>query len=424
VQDEAVAPIPLARDAARRFLVTRHLLAPPRSLPARAESVLAAVERLGSLQFDPLEVPGARNHELVLHARVRGFRREWLWRWLYGPPARRRLFEAWNKGLSILPTAELRYHRTIWDVAATRYAGFLATHGEVARRILSEIETHGARATQSFGRGAAIDWWWGKTALNRAVIDVLFLCGRLGIARRDGNLRVYDLIGRLLPAPLLAQRAGPDEARRHRLLSRVRGVGLLGETVSAELVGGLGTALQRRADLAALVDAGVLAEVALEGARGRAWMLAAEVPLLAARRAAGRPQVTFVAPLDPLVWDRRLVRLLWDFEYLWEVYTPAAKRRWGYYVLPVLFGERLVGRIEPRLERAAGTLEIAGLSLEDGVDPDERGLAPAFAAALAAYAEFVGARDVVFARGLRGTARALAARLAKLSAPRRRLRAR
>lgn len=415
MQDDRV--ISLSREAARAFLVRRHMLAPPRSLAARPESVLAVVDALGSLQFDPLDVPGARNHELTLHARIRGFRREWLARWLYGPPEERRLFEAWNKGLSILPTAELRYHRTTWDAAAERYAEFLATHAQVARRILDEIEAGGSRATASFGRGATpekIDWWWGRTALNRAVIDVLFLCGRLGIARRDGNLRSYDLLGRLLPAEALAARATPDEARRHRLLSRVRGVGLLGETVSAELVGGLGTTLQRRADVAALVDEGVLAEVELEGARGRFTMLAAEARHLRPRRGAPpAPEVTFLAPLDPLVWDRRLLRLLWDFDYVWEVYTPAAKRRWGYYVLPVLFGDRLVGRIEPRLDRATRRLEIVGLWLEDGVDPDEPGLAAGLDVALRRYAAFVDADGVRFARPRRGAARALLDRLAR-----------
>jgi uncharacterized protein YcaQ len=169
--------------------------------------------------------------------------------------------------------------------------------------------------------------------------------------------------------------------------------------------------MQRREDTAALLDAGVLAEVALEGARGRAVMLAAERPLLRARARRAPPQVSFLAPLDPLVWDRRLVKLLWDFEYVWEVYTPAAKRRWGYYVLPMLFGDRLVGRIEPRLDRRALRLDVLDLWLEPGVDPDEPGLAGAFSDALAAYAGFVGAATTTLPRGLRGAARGLVARL-------------
>ncbi|MGH2463456.1 MAG: DNA glycosylase AlkZ-like family protein, partial [Candidatus Limnocylindria bacterium] len=105
-----------------------------------------------------------------------------------------------------------------------------------------------------------------------------------------------------------------------------------------------------------------------------------------------RPALTFVPPLDPLMWDRRLVKGVFDFEYLWEVYVPAAKRRWGYYVLPILFGDRLVGRIEPRYERTTRTLRIAGIWFEDGFRPmEEPRFVPALAEALRAYRSFVGA---------------------------------
>ena len=100
---------------ARRFLVRRHLLDPPRSLPAEPESVMRVVDSLGSLQFDPLEVPGARNHDLVLHARIKEYRREWCDRWLYGPLKDRRLIELYNKSLNILPMQELPFYRAAWE---------------------------------------------------------------------------------------------------------------------------------------------------------------------------------------------------------------------------------------------------------------------------------------------------------------------
>ena len=114
----------------RRFLVRRHLLAPPRSLPADPSSVRTVVERLGSLQFDPLEVPGARNHDLVLHARIDGYRREWCDQLLYGPG--RRLIELYNKSLNMVPMHELPHYRIAWQrtLRATHkgdYMGFPAT---------------------------------------------------------------------------------------------------------------------------------------------------------------------------------------------------------------------------------------------------------------------------------------------------------
>jgi len=127
------------------------------------------------------------------------------------------------------------------------------------------------------------------------------------------------------------------------------------------------------------------------------------------------PTVTFLAPLDPLAWDRRMLRELWGFDYLWEVYVPEAKRRWGYYVLPLLFGDRFVGRIEPRIDRKTKTLAIIGIWFEPGFSPMEE---PRFLAALGqaieAYRSFVGATKVVWprtrpARDIAGALRRLAA---------------
>jgi uncharacterized protein YcaQ len=110
----------------------------------------------------------------------------------------------------------------------------------------------------------------------------------------------------------------------------------------------------------------------------------------------GRRGCSFLAPLDPFMWDRSALEPLYDFTYRWEVYTPAAKRRWGYYVLPILFGDRLVGRIEPRIDRKAKVVRILGLTWEACFDPlAASGFVPAFAAALNAYLSFGGAEALV-----------------------------
>ena len=120
---------------------------------------------------------------------------------------------------------------------------------------------------------------------------------------------------------------------------------------------------------------GDLVPIAVDGLRGRRFILGTEEDLLdeVIRPGTIEPQVTFLAPLDPFVWDRDLLRSLFDFDYVWEVYVPEHKRRWGYYVLPILFGDRLVGRIEPRIDRASGTLRVLGLWWEEWFDPRARG---------------------------------------------------
>ena len=142
--------------------------------------------------------------------------------------------------------------------------------------------------------------------------------------------------------------------------------------------------------LSELVEAGALVPIAIDGVRGERYILADELELLAAGAVVpAGAGVAFLAPLDPFVWDREFLRALHDFDYVWEVYVPAARRRWGYYVLPVLYGDRLVGRIEPRIDRRAGTLRVLGLWWEDGFDPiGTDGFVDALVEALEAHARF------------------------------------
>jgi uncharacterized protein YcaQ len=161
--------------------------------------------------------------------------------------------------------------------------------------------------------------------------------------------------------------------------------------------------------VAELLERGDLVPVAVEGVRGLRYVPATEIARLEAaehevRQSApvAAPGVAFLAALDPLAWDRDLLRSLYDFDYLWEVYVPAAKRRWGYYVLPIHFGDRLVGRIEPRIERKTDTLRIAGLWWEDGFDPlEEPGFVEAFAAAVDAHRAFGGVHRLGWPRSRR-----------------------
>jgi uncharacterized protein len=414
-------PREVSRDVARRYLALHHLLAPPRSLPAGAEGIKAVVDRLGSIQFDPIEIAG-RNHDLVLLARVADYRREQTDELLYGE---RWLYETYNKGLSLVPTAELPWYRVTWDRARHGHEGeAFDEHAPLVEELLGRIRESGPMAAIDVEPRAAIDWYWRPTNQVRAILEALAEAGILGLTRRDGNRRVYDLVERLFPAELLARDVPIRDRFRHKLLSRYRAHGLLGTAGSAELwmgsvpwleigmEGGLPLKSEGRRVLhAELVESGALVPVAIDGVKDVRYVPAEGVELLdrAQREVVARwspgggpAGVAFLAPLDPLVWDRTFLRSLYDFDYLWEVYVPAAKRRWGYYVLPILFGDRLVGRIEPRIERKSDTLRIAGLWWENGFDPvAEPGFVAAFAAAVAAHRAFGGVRKVAYPREVR-----------------------
>jgi len=395
--------VEVSADAARRFLVARHLLAPARFVEGGPEAVLEVFRRLGSIQFDPLSVAG-RNHDLVLHARVADYDPAWCEELLYG---RRELFEAYNKGLSLLPTSELPWYRVSWRLNAPRFEqGILAENADVAAQILERIREEGPLSTLDFERGPAVDWFWAPTNVARAVLEAYSVSGVLGLSRRDGNRRVYDLIERLFPAKLLAEEVPVREQLRHKLLSRFRAHGLLGRSGSGELWLGIGKTKPdpKRPDLPSrtelrdeLVEAGDLVSVEVEGLRGERFVLREEVELL---ESPPEPpaSVAFLAPLDPLMWDRDLLGRLYGFDYVWEVYVPEAKRRWGYYVLPILFGDRLVGRIEPRIDRAGGRVQVLGVWWENGFDPrPAEGFVEAMRAALRAYLGFARAGRIDWA---------------------------
>jgi uncharacterized protein YcaQ len=197
---------------------------------------------------------------------------------------------------------------------------------------------------------------------------------------------------------------------------------MLGRAGSAELW--MGTAPASRRDgwsgplrgelLAELLEDGDLVRVQVEGVRGDRFVLAGEVDGLdVAEAPLGSAGVAFLAPLDPFVWDREFLRSLFDFDYIWEVYAPEAKRRWGYYVLPILFADRLVGRIEPRIDRRADALRIIKVWWEAGFDPRREDFLSAFAHALEAHRVFADVRAITFddPRSSGGLAAAVRARL-------------
>jgi uncharacterized protein len=352
--------------------------------------VLDVFRRLGSIQFDPLAVAG-RSHDLVLHARVAEYDPAWC-DLLY---ERREIFEAYNKGLSLVATSELPWFR----VSSKNASRILAENADVAGRVVERIRAEGPLSSLDFEseRGATTDWFGVPTNTVRAVLEAYAVTGVLGLSRRDGNRRYYDVVERLLPADLLAREIPLREQLRHKLLSRYRAHGLLGVGGGGDIFGGIGPAKPdpsrpehpgRTALREELVATGELVPVEVENVRGKRLVLRAEVDLLD-RPPEPPPSVAFLPPFDPLVWDRGLLGSLFEFEYVWELFVPPEKRRWGWYVLPILFGDRLVGRIEPRIDRAGGRVQVLGLWWEDGFAPRRtEGFVDTMRDALRAYLRF------------------------------------
>ena len=234
----------------------------------------------------------------------------------------------------------------------------------------------------------------------RAVLEAYTVTGEIGLARRDGNRRYYDLLERLLPAEVLAHEVPVREQLLHKLLSRYRAHGLLGAGGAGGTFDRIAAPPERNELRKELVGLGALVPVEVEGVRGKRFVLAEELALLEAPPEPAR-SVAFVAPFDSLLWDTALLGSLFDFEYVWEGFFPQAKRRWGYYVLPSSFGDRFVGRIEPRINRDRASVEVLDVWWEDGFAPARAdGFVDAMREALRAYLRFAGAGSLEWAAHL------------------------
>jgi uncharacterized protein len=403
-------------EAARRFLVARHMLAPPRSLSGGIDAVRRFFARFGSLQFDPIAVAG-RSHDLVLHARIADYEPAWC-ETLY---ERREIFEAVNKGLSFVAMSEYPWFRVPWSVGS-KARGVLDDEPEAAEHVLERIRAQGPMSSRDFERrrGAQTDWFGAPTNVVRAVLEAYAYTGVLGLARREGNRRYYDLLERLVPAKILRRDIPLADQLRHKLHSRYRSHGLLGGSSGGDVFGYLGPA-KPRADWPGhpgrtalreqLIESGALVDVEVEGVRGKRYVLEDEVRLLEDPPEPA-PSVAFLSPFDPLVWDRALLASLFGFDYVWDLFHPPAKRRFGWYVLPILFGGSFVGRFEPRIDRESGRVEVLGLWWEDGFSARRvDGFVEAMRDALAAYRRFAGANRLEWSPHLAREKRLLSTRL-------------
>lgn len=332
------------------------------------------MRRIGCLQLDPVSAV-ARSPLLVLFARLGPVREASLEQAAY---ERRALFDSWAHEASLVATADLPLHRwamrTFLDAPTTRAArarAFLEANAEFCDELVAELRERGPLRARELEDRSAEPWrhgWWTDEVSGRQTIarllHMLWLTGRIGIGRRLGGERVWDVFERCLPAHDLPPDLDDDEAERVAVLRAVRMLGV-GRTAHVRA-----HFLRRRyprlpETLAGLVSAGQLERVRVTGL-GDGWF-AAPQDLDAAGDLAPGARTIALSPFDNLLCDRARATELFGFEHRLEIYVPPAKRRWGYYVLPVLHRERIVARADLAIDRDAGLLRILALHREPDV---------------------------------------------------------
>lgn len=360
--------------ARRLALAGAGLLAPHRlGLPERAavrdaqarERCHRIIGHFGYLQLDTVAVSGARTHCIVLASRLGGLDAA-LGETLLAPGAP--LFEYWGHEASWLPLS--LYPCFAWRRRQYRthpwWGDVLREHRGVARSILKRIECEGAlRSLDLEGRSGA-GWW--DLKLSRRIAESLWLAGRLAIRERRSFQRSFDLVERVIPAGLRSRRMSTAAAFDTLLLRALTGHGWA-STGTLAATWRLKKCRDRiHASLERLRETGRILPCALRTA-GRAlpgWIRAEDLERLPEleRLRPRRDRGVLLSPFDPLLWDRARVRILFDFEQRIEIYKPARRRRYGYYCLPVLAGERLIGRVDLKAQRKEGKLDVLSTHFE------------------------------------------------------------
>ena len=363
-------------DQARQFILLRQGLLGEHRFIGR-NGAYQYVRQAGCIQFDPVDVCG-RNAELTLQSRVKGITRKTLSDLLYRD---RLLVDYSDKELSIWPIEDWPYFADYRERSIEHGKQFPGIP-ELEEKAVAYIRKHGPVSSDTLPIEGTIFWhssmhWsghWDKDSLAaRSVLEQLYTDGVLLIHHKTGSRKYYDLADKYLPAELLsAPNPCPDEASWlcWRVKRRIGAVGLLWNRNSTAWLGINMATEQRNASFDRLEKDGVITPVQVEGIRFPLYMLTDDLPLLAsvtAGQASLKPRLEFLAPLDPMLWDRKLIEAVWGYRYSWEIYTPVVKRKYGYYVLPVLWGDRLIGRIEPKADRKAKSLTVQNVWLEPGV---------------------------------------------------------
>lgn len=357
----------LTKKQARRFILLKQGLIGGHRFTGKA-GALAYVRQAGCIQFDPIDVCG-KNAELVLQSRVQGFRKEMLYELLY---QERSIVDYFDKNLSIFPVEDW----PCFSRERERYRGWGRSQDliePVRGHIREEIARRGPLSSAELDMDEKVDWYWSDTRLARAALEHMYFTGELAVHHKQRTVKHYDLIENCIDVALLA---APDphvddgDFRRWRVERRIGAVGLLWNRASDAWLciedmknGG------RDAAFSALLAEGRILELRVDGIADALYYRAEDAPLLARALgdAAPRSRCEFLAPLDNMLWDRRLIRALFDFDYKWEIYTPQQDRKYGYYVLPVLYGDALIGRIELVYDRKRGCVDVKNLWHEEGL---------------------------------------------------------
>lgn len=384
----------ITKEEAKNFLVNYQGLS---KLQEGKLSIENYIKKVGCIQFDPLNVVG-RNPDLVMQARIKDYKPKMLEELLYSD---RFLVDGWDKMMSIYHMNDWPYMKRIRDahadenISVMRHRGTLEAlnYLEKVKEILKE---EGPKFSREINLSGVEKGRWSSNKYSNIALDHLFHIGEVGIVKKHNSQKCFDVIENILDKNVLETNESfisEDAFIKWYIKRRIASVGMLWSRNGGGWLGHFIFDKKKRAYLLEmLVEEGDLSQVSIEGIDDMFYVLKEHSIDLKHVEKSEMKEVRVLAPLDNLLWDRGLVETVFEFKYSWEVYVPESKRKYGYYVLPVLYGDNIIARFEP-LKSAKGTpLQIRKWWWEEGVEINET-LIREIESGLSRFSKYLGLED-------------------------------
>ena len=336
------------------------------------QGILDYVKQAGCIQYDPIDVCG-KNSELVLQSRIKDFTKDMLYELLYED---RKLIDYFDKNLAIMPVEDWIYFNRIRHMYKKGSRG-VEQINKVADDVKKMISEKGALCSKDIDLNEKVDWYWSDTKLSRATLESLYFRGDLIIHHKKGTIKYYALSEDYIPKDILqAEEPFLDdiEHMKWRALRRISAIGLLWNRPSdAWLNIANMKSKERNLVFEQLIEENKIYEVKIDGLEHTFHCIAEDVSIIEEIKngVEYNERMEFIAPLDGMLWDRKLINEIFDFQYKWEIYTPEAERKYGYYVLPVLYGDKFIARCEVICDRKNKVLIVKNIWFEDGIKVDK-----------------------------------------------------
>ncbi len=354
----------ISKTQARKFLFLYHGLLGGYRFEGE-QGVLQLITHLTAIQFDPIDVCG-RNADIVLHSRVDGYKKEYLNTLLY---ERRELIDYFDKCMCIV-------RRDDWSRLKGQMMYYYNTPlGEekirpILSKVLETIAQRGAICSADLEFNESVEWYWGDAKLSRAALDYLYYRGDIIIHHRVGVTKYYDLASRYISTEMGGSHSDYERMKWY-VFRLICAVGLMCNKASDVWINIEGLKAKERGEIITnLITNGQIIEIDVVDFPHKLYAPSTAILYLESilLGESYQPRCEFIAPLDSLIWDRKLIKDLFDFDYKWEIYTPKHKRKYGHYVLPIIYDSEFIGRIEMVRCKDDNTLQVANIWYEDKVN--------------------------------------------------------